>query len=89
LADAGLSVVEIAEPAVDIVANSPRLPPPGRAPELASDHSYEPADTKFTRHVKPSAILNLCSYAEHVERIQGSPHSRSMSCSAARNSPGG
>ena len=34
-------------------------------------HSYEPEDTKLARHVKPSAILQLCHYAEQVERLQG------------------
>ncbi len=32
---------------------------------------YEPEDTKLARHVKPSAVLQLCHYAEQVERIQG------------------
>lgn len=35
------------------------------------EHSYEPEDTKLARHVKPSAILQLCHYAEQVERLQG------------------
>jgi predicted RecB family nuclease len=34
-------------------------------------HSYEPEDTKLARQVKPSAVLQLCHYAEQVERIQG------------------
>ena len=33
--------------------------------------SYEPADTKLARHVKPSALLQLCSYAEQLARLQG------------------
>jgi uncharacterized protein len=33
--------------------------------------SYEPEDTKLARQVKPSAILQLCHYAEQVARIQG------------------
>lgn len=33
--------------------------------------SYEPEDTKLARQVKPSAILQLCFYAEQVARIQG------------------
>lgn len=32
---------------------------------------YEPEDTKLARTVKPSAVLQLCHYAEQVERIQG------------------
>ena len=37
------------------------------------DHtfSYEPEDTKLARHVKPSALLQLCLYAEQLERLQG------------------
>lgn len=34
-------------------------------------HRYEPEDTKLARHVKPSAVLQLCHYAEHLERLQG------------------
>ncbi len=34
---------------------------------------YEPEDTKLARHVKPSALLQLCMYAEQLERIQGTP----------------
>jgi predicted RecB family nuclease len=34
-------------------------------------HGYEPEDTKLARHVKPSALLQLCHYAEQVERLQG------------------
>ncbi|MCP4085045.1 MAG: TM0106 family RecB-like putative nuclease [Actinomycetia bacterium] len=41
------------------------------APSSLGCHSYEPEDTKLARHVKPSAILQLCHYAEQVERIQG------------------
>ena len=33
--------------------------------------SYEVADTKLARHVKGSAVLQICSYTEHLERIQG------------------
>lgn len=33
--------------------------------------SYEVADTKLARRAKPAAILQLCSYAEHVARLQG------------------
>jgi len=34
---------------------------------------YEPEDTKLARHVKPSALLQLCMYAEQLERVQGTP----------------
>src|SRR5690606_2711412 len=33
--------------------------------------SYEPEDTKLARQVKPSAVLQLCHYAEQVARLQG------------------
>jgi uncharacterized protein len=33
--------------------------------------SYEVADTKLARHVKGSAILQICSYIEGLVRIQG------------------
>ncbi len=34
-------------------------------------HHYEAEDTKLARHVKPSAVIQLCSYSEQLERIQG------------------
>jgi len=33
--------------------------------------SYEVVDTKLARHTKASALLQLCSYVDHVARIQG------------------
>lgn len=42
--------------------------------ELSSDlgpWSYEVADSKLARRVKPSALVQLCSYAEQVARLQG------------------
>jgi predicted RecB family nuclease len=33
--------------------------------------SYEVADTKLARHVKASALLQICSYVEQLTRIQG------------------
>jgi predicted RecB family nuclease len=33
--------------------------------------SYEVADAKLARTVKPTALVQLCAYAEQVERIQG------------------
>ena len=32
---------------------------------------YEPEDTKLARHVKASAVLQLCNYAEQLGRLQG------------------
>jgi uncharacterized protein len=34
--------------------------------------SYEVCDAKLARRVKAAAILQTCSYSDHVERIQGS-----------------
>src|SRR5829696_8822632 len=31
---------------------------------------YEVADTKLARHVKASAVLQICSYIDQLERIQ-------------------
>jgi predicted RecB family nuclease len=33
--------------------------------------SYEVADTKLARRAKPAAVIQLCSYSEHVARLQG------------------
>jgi len=41
-----------------------------RASAWGSWH-YEVADTKLARHVKAGAILQICSYVEQLERIQG------------------
>lgn len=35
------------------------------------EYSYEPEDTKLARHVRPSAVLQLCAYAEQLGRLQG------------------
>ncbi|HEX4447166.1 MAG TPA: TM0106 family RecB-like putative nuclease, partial [Polyangiaceae bacterium] len=35
--------------------------------------SYEPWDAKLAREAKASALLQLCAYAEMIERVQGSP----------------
>ena len=32
---------------------------------------YEVADTKLARHVKAGAVLQMCSYVEQLERLQG------------------
>jgi len=34
-------------------------------------YHYEVADTKLARHVKSSAILQICSYIDQLERLQG------------------
>ena len=44
--------------------------------EIESDFgsfSYEPEDTKLARRVKPSAVLQLCEYAEQLTRLQRRP----------------
>lgn len=33
--------------------------------------SYEPEDAKLARRVKPGAVIQLCAYAEQIERTQG------------------
>jgi predicted RecB family nuclease len=40
-------------------------------PSELGDFSYEPEDTKLARHVRPSAVIQLCNYAGQLERIQG------------------
>lgn len=40
-------------------------------PSALGAFSYEVADTKLARRVKAAALLQMCSYAEQVERIQG------------------
>ena len=37
---------------------------------------YEVEDTKLARRVGPGAVMQLCNYAEHVERLQGHPPER-------------
>jgi len=40
-------------------------------PSAWGTYHYEVADTKLARHVKSSAILQICSYIDQLERIQG------------------
>ena len=40
-------------------------------PSVWGPWHYEVADTKLARHVKASAILQICSYVDQLERIQG------------------
>ena len=40
-------------------------------PSDLGEFSFEPEDTKLARHVRPSAVIQLCNYAGHLERIQG------------------
>jgi predicted RecB family nuclease len=42
-------------------------------PSDLGGYSYEPEDTKLARHVRPSAVLQLCEYAEQLARLQGHP----------------
>jgi uncharacterized protein len=39
--------------------------------ERREDGSYEPVDAKLARAAKPEHVLQLCFYAEQIERIQG------------------
>ena len=47
-----------------------RRPSPER-PSVWGPYHYEVADTKLARHVKAGAVLQICSYVEQLERIQG------------------
>jgi uncharacterized protein len=40
-------------------------------PSRLGPFSYEPADAKLSRQVKPSVVLQLCAYAEQLARLQG------------------
>jgi predicted RecB family nuclease len=40
-------------------------------PSRWGPYHYEVADTKLARHVKASAILQICSYIDQLERLQG------------------
>jgi predicted RecB family nuclease len=40
-------------------------------PSRWGPYHYEVADTKLARHVKASAILQICSYIDQLERTQG------------------
>ncbi|HYN70488.1 MAG TPA: TM0106 family RecB-like putative nuclease [Candidatus Eisenbacteria bacterium] len=40
-------------------------------PSALGSWSYEVADTKLARHVKGSAVLQICSYVEQLTAIQG------------------
>jgi predicted RecB family nuclease len=47
-----------------------RVDDPTRPSAWGSYH-YEVADTKLARHVKAGAVLQICSYADQLERLQG------------------
>ncbi|HEY7590367.1 MAG TPA: TM0106 family RecB-like putative nuclease [Candidatus Limnocylindrales bacterium] len=40
-------------------------------PSVWGPWHYEVADTKLARHVKASAVLQICSYVDQLERLQG------------------
>lgn len=40
-------------------------------PSTFGPYHYEVADTKLARHVKAGAILQICSYIDQLERLQG------------------
>ncbi|MHB8571886.1 MAG: TM0106 family RecB-like putative nuclease [Candidatus Dormibacteria bacterium] len=42
-------------------------------PSELGRHSYEVADTKLARRLKVGAVLQMCQYAEQLERLQGRP----------------
>jgi uncharacterized protein len=45
-------------------------------PSRLGPFSYEPADAKLSRQVKPSVVLQLCAYAEQLARLQGAEPER-------------
>ena len=47
-----------------------RVDDPDR-PSVWGPYHYEVADTKLARHVKAGAVLQICSYVEQLERVQG------------------
>ena len=47
-----------------------RVDSPDR-PSRWGPYHYKVADTKLARHVKASAVLQICSYVEQLERVQG------------------
>jgi len=47
-----------------------RVDAPDR-PSRWGPYHYEVADTKLARHVKASAVLQICSYVDQLTRIQG------------------
>ncbi|HEU4918639.1 MAG TPA: TM0106 family RecB-like putative nuclease [Candidatus Limnocylindrales bacterium] len=47
-----------------------RVDDPAR-PSRFGPYHYEVADTKLARHVKASAILQICTYVDLLEKIQG------------------
>ena len=47
-----------------------RVDDPAR-PSVWGPWHYEVADTKLAKHVKASAVLQICSYIDQLERIQG------------------
>ena len=47
-----------------------RVDDPAR-PSVWGPYHYEVADTKLARHVKASAVLQICSYIDQLTRIQG------------------
>jgi predicted RecB family nuclease len=42
-------------------------------PSTLGDHSYDVADTKLAKRVKAAAIVQMCVYADLLERLQGIP----------------
>ncbi|MBI2775755.1 MAG: TM0106 family RecB-like putative nuclease [Chloroflexi bacterium] len=45
-------------------------------PSALGSWSYDVADTKLASHVKASAILQMCVYADRIEQLQGTPPER-------------
>ena len=43
----------------------------GEPGQLGKDHHYEVADTKLAHSAKASALIQICSYVDQVEQVQG------------------
>jgi predicted RecB family nuclease len=46
---------------------------PKETPSNLGDYAFEPYDTKLARIAKVNALIQLCSYAEQIALIQGTP----------------
>jgi uncharacterized protein len=53
--------------------DSELAPQTKRASGLGHDWIYEVADTKLAHSAKASALIQICSYVDQIERIQGVP----------------
>jgi predicted RecB family nuclease len=55
----------------DFLLRLPTVAETGTGGELGADFHYTVADTKLAHTAKASALIQICSYVDQVERIQG------------------